>query len=404
MLVMSAVAMPVMIGATGLALDSVQWMLWQRQLQQVADAGAIAGAYAWAQGDNVSSAAGFAVDEDEHIAFLSAPTVSQATVGTQRRVTVAVSAQKALPFSGMFLSTAPVLSRTSTAALIRDGNFCVLALGQHAATGISTSGNASINLKCGMASNADGDESITAGGSSRVEAEPFLAVGGITGGSTRLVSETPPQAYGVPLKDPYADRTNPVLPGDCSSRPNSYSPKKNEVVPLTPGCFSGLSLSGQGTVELDTGIYYIDGGELSFGSQITVNGTGVVFVLTSSTAATNGTSVATLNANAGATLNLSAPAANATGELANYRGIVIFQDRRAASGVVNKINGHAEISLDGSIYMPKQHLEYSGGAGVGTKCVQIVSDSITFTGNSSLGNDCENSPNNFNAFIVRLIA
>ena len=44
-LIITAAAMPLLVGAAGLATDTIQWVLWKRQLQRAADSAAIAGVY-----------------------------------------------------------------------------------------------------------------------------------------------------------------------------------------------------------------------------------------------------------------------------------------------------------------------------------------------------------------------
>ena len=44
-LAIAAVALPLGVGAAGLATDTIQWTLWKRQLQRAADSAAIAGVY-----------------------------------------------------------------------------------------------------------------------------------------------------------------------------------------------------------------------------------------------------------------------------------------------------------------------------------------------------------------------
>ncbi|HET9335588.1 MAG TPA: pilus assembly protein TadG-related protein, partial [Sphingomicrobium sp.] len=44
-LIMFGAALPLLVGAAGLAADTIQWTLWKRQLQRAADSGAIAGVY-----------------------------------------------------------------------------------------------------------------------------------------------------------------------------------------------------------------------------------------------------------------------------------------------------------------------------------------------------------------------
>jgi Flp pilus assembly protein TadG len=60
-LVMAGAALPLIIGSAGLATDTIQWVLWKRELQRLADSSALAGAYAKKTGttvDNCSNVAG----------------------------------------------------------------------------------------------------------------------------------------------------------------------------------------------------------------------------------------------------------------------------------------------------------------------------------------------------------
>lgn len=43
-LVFSALALPLAISSIGLATDTIQWVLWKRELQRTADSAALAGA------------------------------------------------------------------------------------------------------------------------------------------------------------------------------------------------------------------------------------------------------------------------------------------------------------------------------------------------------------------------
>jgi uncharacterized membrane protein len=44
-LILTAAALPLIVGSAGLATDTIQWALWKRQLQRAADSAAIAGTY-----------------------------------------------------------------------------------------------------------------------------------------------------------------------------------------------------------------------------------------------------------------------------------------------------------------------------------------------------------------------
>ena len=54
-LVIAGASLPLVIGAAGLATDTIQWALWKRQLQRAADSAALAGVYAEAQSKSVDT-------------------------------------------------------------------------------------------------------------------------------------------------------------------------------------------------------------------------------------------------------------------------------------------------------------------------------------------------------------
>ena len=49
-LIIFGASLPLLMGAAGLASDTIQWALWKRELQRAADSAAIAGVYAKVQG------------------------------------------------------------------------------------------------------------------------------------------------------------------------------------------------------------------------------------------------------------------------------------------------------------------------------------------------------------------
>ncbi len=55
-LLIAGAGMPLLIGFAGLANDTVQWSLWNRQLQRQADSAALAGVYARFANQNLDTA------------------------------------------------------------------------------------------------------------------------------------------------------------------------------------------------------------------------------------------------------------------------------------------------------------------------------------------------------------
>jgi Flp pilus assembly protein TadG len=400
-LMLVGASLPVLIGAAGLATDTVQWTLWKRQLQRQADSAALAGAYGKTQAKDVVAASTADINRNMTTALTAAPTIENAPTvgpyaGNAQAVRVVLQTQKQLPFSGLFMSSAPVIKAEATAAAVAQGDYCVIALEPNSVTGINMTGNTTVNLGCGMATNSKASNAVIATGSSEVTASPIAAVGGLQS-SNNYKGSTTLQPYSPPQVDPFAGLPVPA-PIGCDEGIN-IGPKGNETI--NPGCYEGMDIKG--TVTLNPGVYYIDGSSVKFGAQAEIYGTGVTIILTSTNAGSDPSSIATFDMNGGATVNLSAPT---TG---TYAGVLIYQDRRALDSGTNKINGNSSSKYQGAIYMPTQEVEFSGTAGMNTKCLQLVARRVKFTGNSNILNVTNGCPANsgaksFTGTRIRLVA
>ena len=400
-MMLAALTMPVMIGAAGLASDTVSWALIKRQLQRQADSAALAGAYALSQGKDAGDAARHDITVASDVQLSATPTIITPTsgpyAGNANAVQVTLASTPMLPFSSLFMPAAPTLSATATAAALSNGEYCVTALNPGTNWGINLQGNASVNLSCGMATNSTSPTgAISAGGSSSITASPLGAVGYIPA-SSNYSTGTVINSYAVPQRDPFVSLPTPVVPSSCNPILNS-SPNSTMTVSNSTGvaCYRGMNLKG--TVTFDPGIYYIDGSSFSTGSQAIVTGYGVTFILTSSTASTSGTSVATMNLGAGSTLNLTATTSG------TYGGVLFYQDRRA-SGYVNGGGGNSSSTFQGAFYFPSEELDFNGTSGMNINCVQIVASTIQFIGNASINNICPagSGAAAFSGTVIRLV-
>src|SRR5438270_11403945 len=147
-LAIACACMPLVIGAAGLATDTIEWTLWKRQLQRAADSAAFAGAYdrAAATGGattNTSTAVCRDLSVNLHTWMnLLATSPCTGTVGSyssltypadagfvSKQVTVTLRVQQALPFSSLFMSAAPVIQASATAGSVASGGDpCIRAL------------------------------------------------------------------------------------------------------------------------------------------------------------------------------------------------------------------------------------------------------------------------------------
>jgi len=432
-LVIAAAALPLVLGSAGLASDTIEWALWKRQLQRAADSGAIAGVYQIAEAAGARTGVTDAVNRDlsynSHIAYSTTKVIGQPTSGSYTAdpyaVNVQLSVQKRLSFSGMFMSFTPTITANATATIVPSGHYCVISLEDTPVTGITATGNADVDLGCGMITNSTSLTAAVATGSSDVNASPIAAVGGIPA-STHWASGTQLMPFTMAQPDPYASVNPPASTtfpsGNCSQFPNNQPHDVIDSTAWVAGsnysamtgaaagamCFRG-DINIQGTVTFPANsVIVLDGGSLSVGSQATVNCDGCTFVLTNRDTSSSAT-IGNMDFNAGATINLKAPGTSATGVAAIYEGILVYQDRRAqdgtSSGQQSRLNGNSSSFFQGALYFPKQQVTFNGTAGMSTQCFQLVARRVLYSGTMNISNTCPNDSgaHDFTGKKVRLV-
>lgn len=423
-LAIGAAAMPLVIGGAGLAVDTVQLSLAKRELQRAADSAALAGAYAINQNPNSTAAARttFATNGatrdlqlNNEVATTGTPVIQNAPstgafAGNANAVRVQLTANRTLSFLSFFDAAPTAVTVEATAAIVREGNFCMLALeAGNTEPGITVGGNATIDIGCGMSTNSRAAAAITATGSSSVKASPIMAVGGVPTGNFGTATRIP---YSAVQADPFASVPNPS-PSNCIAEPTSYP---LELTPQSPGynssdgsfCFNGWDVDGAVTFKNFTQpvTIYVNGAgsnkvnSLNLGSKAHISGSNVTIVLTSTNATSDPSSIATFNMNSSADLDITAPT---TGP---YAGVAIYEDRRAPLRTIH-FNGNSSSTLNGALYFPSARFYMNGTAGMQATCIQLVARFLDFSGNGTVGNSCSGgtsgSLNNFTATYVRLV-
>ena len=408
-LIIAGMALPLLVGSAGLATDTIHWTLWKRELQRAADSAAIAGVYerlASDETDGVPDVVTHDLDLNNHtgkiggIALALEATYPKVTFPADSgdmvdQVKVELAVRKVLPFSSLFMSDAPVIHAEATAASVPGSDlFCVVSLEDDPKnSGIIITGNAGIDMDCSFMSNSPSPNSAYAKGSAEVHADSVAAVGGIQESSNWHVDSYDP--YSPAVADPFANVTPSPSDMKCAGKWKTQGNKttwEEDVLDsaddLANGvdsngnkanCWSSLSVgpSGSLTIPDDYGPIYINGGDMDVQGDLTCKG--CTFVLTNKSTASNA-EIGELKVNADAKINITAP----TGTTDYYKGIAIYQDRRAPSGAsnVNKINGNSDSVVTGALYFPKQELQYNGTGNTTASCTLFVSRVINFTGNS----------------------
>lgn len=386
-LVIAGAALPMVVGAAGLASDTIQWVMWRRELQRAADSAAYAGVYAKALGDSASDAVTTDLAKNNHtgIALVGGyPQVAYPTsVNWTNAVQVTLAVQKTLGFSSLFLTTAPTITTSGTAAMIDVGSYCLWTKDK-----IIIGGSSSTTLGCSAISNSSANPSVSILGT----AYNFVAdkVAGVGTLPTSITGVTTLLPHHIALPDPFAGKYSTSIPAGCpkyttNSPQATYKTgtgssqithlKSYETGAVCYGGSNAFKFTG-GTYVLDAGTYYVDSANFDTTGGTTLSGTGVTIILT-------GTTPGTIQMNGSATVTLSAP----TSTTSAYKGMLFLQSSGATLGNSNKIQGDSNSKFDGSIYMPNGLVELTGSASNSTKCLMIASYQAKFSGNLNLQNN-----------------
>lgn len=510
-LLLMAMGMPVLIGASGFAVDISQWYMWKRELQYAADQGALAGA--WASSDPISASSYDTRAKQEFAANLSqlssdgiTPTIAKADygAGTQNSVTVSASVTRSLPFSQMIMHSAATVSVSSQASFEAATNWtaCVLAVDPTAGDSLVLGGSSSGTVGCGMGALSGASVAISEDGTPSLQVSDIIAGGGIESTlSDNLLNAGGLHANASGLKDPFADMTPPSSPTprtySCPTTTTTtvsgsttadvktvvektytywqgqnqvkattqvtYADAKDPVTTSTTATnqsvadgttegssqqvFSSTTWTGsewdvsgstkekiyEKVTEVRTEYYtnvtgattsstsgggsmlpgtygdinitcnthfapgvYIITGTFDLGQNRLVTGDDVMFVLTGS-----GTEKFKLNSNSKVVMSgitkstLMTTYGLSDEEATPMAGMLIYDPNSTAD---LKINGGADMMLEGIVYTPKRTATFNGNSAVAGKCMMIAAGKITFSGSNQLGSFCK--PSGVEAFDI----
>lgn len=385
--VIAAIALPILVGFTGLAIDVGVWYRDRARLQIGADAAAIAAAHAYFSGDtntsdlqSVALAQALSATSGRLIGTLNgtnsvsvAPWPSGAALPTGVTVTLTASANRY--FTALF-GTGPItITATATAGLQLE-NACVLALTRANTEGISVTGSAVLDSpNCSLFSNAAGSASGYACGQASITTSGFATVGGITVGCSASVSGNQ-QTQQSPVGNPLANLTPPT-PGTCMAQ-NNFGPGYAQ---LSPGTYcGGLTINANTQVDFQPGTYIITNGNFTMNGNTTiVAADGVTFYLGGPTPGGIDWS-----GNTSSNVVMSAPTSGP------YAGVLVYQDPSSIAG--NVITGNTDLALSGDLYFPSTAFQMIGNATGGPTTVEsspgvglnIIANTVSLSGNATL--------------------
>lgn len=386
--IMTAIMLPVIIGFGALLVDAGYWYGTSALLQNGADAGAIAGARTLPYSASYNSAYvqnvvdGAVQQASNGVSGMLSPTFNITGTGSSRSITVTATAPQAIFLSSIFGHQPSEITASSTASINTNMQACVLALGQSASDGILVNDTASTldSPNCALYS------SNWVQNKGAISTPAVAAVGSITGTYSPSSIQMPGSN---PLPNPYANVSIPLTPQACAVAgecPTSV-PSGSDIV-LQPGTYTGgLNIGSNAVAFFQPGIYYIQGGNLSFGGTASVSGTGVTFVFIPDT---NG-SVGTIDwSGNSSSVALTGPANGI------FDGLLIYQAAPATLTTTGcacaYISGNSSYNLSGGIDLQAgTGIEFSGnstsGPTVNTSAnvgIDIAAEYVTVAGHATV--------------------
>jgi Flp pilus assembly protein TadG len=396
--VVFALSAPVLIGAMGLAAEISYWRLHHRNMQNAADAAAIAAA---------TNAGATYVNEAQAVAAqygfvngvgnvtVTATNPSSAAGCTSKCYVVQITDK--LP---IFLASIVGFQGTKTengghvtsmaagavATAVPTNTYCLLTLGENGANGIVSNGGSKANLDCNIVSNT----TATCNGSNL--GAPIVAAHTTNNGcGITQVSNAPI------IDDPYAPMASKIPSNTCSSYPQAPVKNGDPALP-TANQWSGTisksgtimacgdqQLTGNTTINADdNAVLVIENGKLDTNGY-SLTGKNLTVIFTGSNASTS-QHIPT----GGGALNITPPTSG------NWSGVAMYQDPALTTNVnISAAGNTPSWNLSGLVYLPNSAVTLSGAVGkfgADSACFVLVVSTVTINGTGSIFSNLLNCP------------
>jgi Flp pilus assembly protein TadG len=338
-----SVAVPVLMGAVAVAVDSASLFRMQGQIQSIADSTALATAKEIAvygakteDLEQVGEARAHGLLEQSGLGSETPRvdvTVDQ-EAGTAR-VNLSVVGRSLLPVSVFAENPITVSAEAKSFGELR---LCVLSLAKNTAEAVRVKEAGSITAPdCAVQANSVDPTAITLETGGQITADQTCSSGGVVGPATSFLPQ-PARTECPALSDPLGSRTPPPV-GTCKPALSKVSIKSG-TKSLNPDTYcNGLTIGGTASVTLNPGVYVIRGGKLTVNQGATLRGENVILYFADDNA--------WFDFSDKALVELSAPK---DGPLA---GVLLMENPAAKLGKNYSIGSGNVKKLLGTIYLPK---------------------------------------------------
>lgn len=373
---MMALTLPAVLAASGLVIDLGRMYAFKREMQNAADAAAVAAAQEWRQENytSYSDAAltdaalnGFDFEDEGTDIEVNVPPTEGRKKGDSSYLEVIVRKSAPMYFMRLFRQEPPMVLARAVAGLM-PSDACLYVLDPHASGALTVAGNSSVTLRdCGVQVNSDHSSGALSQGTAQLTATGVGVVGNYSGTG---FYPTPTTGV-VPAPDPLA-YLEPPPAGACTYAERQVI--KNETV-LSPGVYcGGLEVTASGKVHLRPGVYVLKGGGLKTQAGAYLEGEKVMFYNTSAPSY----SWAPVNFHAGSESDLSAPTEGV------YKGILFFNDREITASTLNVFAGTPGTRFTGVIYFANTDVRFTGDTSGETHNMLFAARKVEFQGNTRI--------------------
>lgn len=246
-------------------------------------------------------------------------------------------------------------------------NASILVLDTSAAGALTLTGSAKVSAAAGIQVNSNNSGAVNSSNEGYASSPSIKVVGGYTYPYSTVNHwfSTTPLTGQASVADPLAGLASPSSSGLTTRSIPGYAAN----ISLSPGNYSsGMNFSANGgtVYTLAAGTYFVHG-SLNIANGVTVNGTGVTFLVDNS-----GGSV---TIGGGAKLNLTAPSSG------TYAGMLLYQDRNNTN-TINIANG-STTNMTGTIYAAGATVALAGGSSNSQYGSQLIAKKVNASNNAS---------------------
>lgn len=353
-------------------------------MQSFADNVASSAALEFSYGNTYSTTDAFAeasmigidISEISQITINNPPTLG-AYAGDAGAVEVELTTPGQVFFAGFVYGDSLNISARAVATTTVFDDACMVGLERTGSQAFRASGNLTVDMTCGIASNSNHADSVWVNGNVNLNVPSLTTSGGIHEVPSGTIDGVNTRENARRIDDPYDDLTPPYF-STCDYNNTSITSQAT----LSPGTYcGGITINGSADVIFNSGTYILDAGDFTVAGSADIYGTDVTIILTSSS-----TTYGSIKITGGTDIDLSAPTSG------DYAGIVFYQDPDADTDNTNMITGNADMHIEGAVYLPSGNLSLGGNGAWEGECTQMIANSITLTGDAHIGNQCDSMP------------